>query len=285
MMASVKREFEIGSDSDSDSDGDFEELSRNHAKQMKRIKCPFHFQVNDDVSIRGLGNFQVVAKTQTIRRGYVVSVYNLLHHDTARPGDQPMVVDKAYMCANATPLEYTPVVTELTPALQAAAHRDRVRVSPSTYGFALYATCDLSEGHLIAYGGRLSATQRPQGKYNCSIYCDAIGSCFVIADQLNDRGPGAIANDCTVLLGETGEVHPTGVLPNAGIWWNDTCELNKAYLVDWNARRNDGTRFKLYIRLNRDVKTGEEISLCYGDETYWKNVGIGECMSDPIHVS
>ena len=98
---------------------------------------------------------------QTTRYGFVVPVYNLLHHDNARSDDQPMVVDKAYMFANATPLEYIPASTELTPALQAAAHRDRVRISPSTYGFALYATCDLSKGHLIAYGGRLSATQRP----------------------------------------------------------------------------------------------------------------------------
>ena len=71
------------------------------------------------------------------------------------------------------------------------------------------------------------------------------------------------------------------VLPNADICWDPTCDLNKAYLVDWKARRNDGTRFKLYIKLNRDVKAGDEKQLHCATAM---NANVGECMSDPVHV-
>ena len=104
---------------------------------------------------------------------------------------------------------------------------------------------------------------------------------YVIADNVDHRGPGAFCNDNTVVIHCNQAIQPTGKQANAKLTWTIPYD---DYLDDWANYKNDGTQFNMYVELVNDVQCGEEIFVCYGEDTYWKNDDGGTRMSNAIVI-
>lgn len=178
-------------------------------------------------------------------------------------------------------LESTRQTPEEVPQLHEAAQAARVRVQPMVYGYGLVAACDLNTGHCIPYGGHLTGAPRAQGVFNAEISTGI----YIVADTLDERGPGAYCNDCTVAPAPQPDrphlIRQTNQSANARLL---CLEPYDDYVDDWGHGKNDGSEAVVVVELLRPVKEGEEVTVSYG-EAYWaKGWGGGDCFSDPVTV-
>lgn len=235
----------------------------------KRRRALWLFRAHDDVTLHGQ-HYQI-REAGADASGALV--YRLVH-EHARPLDPTLHVPAWEMGIHAAPWPFVRTPTRLTPRLAAAAAGVGVRVAPSPLGgMGLFAAFDLPAGHSVPYGGRLSAIQRDQGEYNCQL----ASGVYLIADDPADRGPGALANDCTVVVDPVGTVRSTDVAPNATLQWTVPTD---GYLEEWAGGRNDGSAFRMQLELAVSVPAGTEITVAYGD-AYWRDEAVGSRMSHP----
>ena len=243
------------------------------SKPPKKRRRRLSFHVHDDVIIRNR-NYQIRDVTTDANGGIV---YRLVH-EHARPSDPLTDVSEEEMILHATSWPFVRVPTRLTSRLKEAADDAGVRVTPSPLGgLGLFAASDLPAGHAVPYDGRLSAIQRDQGEYNCQLTSDV----YLIADDPTDRGPGALANDCTVAFDYTETIRSTGVTPNATLQWTTPTD---DYLEEWANGRNDGCAFRMHLELAVPVPAGAEITVAYGD-AYWHDDAVGSRMSYPCAIN
>ena len=247
-----------------------------------RCKCKYTYRLHDDVTIQhqqGDDTTTLHCQIVAIKRNRDgTSNYHLLS-EGARPNDAHIILHESTMH---TPTIVQPWIfveqpTVITTKLVQSATACGVAVVPSKYGNGLQAIDDLPAGHLIPYWGKLSAIQRDGGMYNAEI-ADGI---YVIADEANDRGPATFCNDNTVHL-HNGTVNRTQQCANGKLTWTIPYDT---YLDDWKDYKNDGEEFVMYVELLREVKRGEDISVCYGTKLYWNDEDAGRRMSNAIVVS
>ena len=239
----------------------------------KKRRVPLRFRVHDDVTLRDR-HYQI--RNVTANASGALTYW--LVHEHARPSDPLVEVPGWEMALHATPWSLTRVPTRLTLLLAEVAATAGVCVAPSPLGgMGLFAAVDLPAGHPIPYGGRLSAIQRDQGEYNCQLAHNV----YLIADDPADRGPGALANDCTVTIDYTGTVRHTSATPNATLQWTTPTD---DYLEEWADGRNDGSAFRMNLELTHPVTTGTEITVAYGD-AYWHDDAVGSRLSHPCVVN
>ena len=154
-----------------------------------------------------------------------------------------------------------------------------VRVVRVQFGYGLVAAQPLPQGHLIPYGGRLTGVPRAQGEYNAEV----APGIYVVADTVDERGPGAYCNDSTVKPQSDSDLPyqmvSTHREANARLL---CCEPYDGYLEEWGRGEHDGSEFAMYVEVVRPVQEGEEVTVAYGDG-YWKGTrGEGGCYSDPV---
>lgn len=175
---------------------------------------------------------------------------------------------------NALETSELPVVKKL----KRECRRARVEVTDDPQavidGYGLVAARNLKRGHKIPYGGRLAGFVRERSVYNIKVSENV----YMVADTLEERGPGAYCNDPRDSDGNPLE----GKRVNAKIMTEVDHNDFEAYVDDWARGINLGDDIKTYIQLIEDVEEGTEICVDYGRE-YWKLDG-GQCRSSPIMI-
>ena len=169
--------------------------------------------------------------------------------------------------------------TDAIQTLHATSRDAGVRVQRVQFGYGLVAAQPLPQGHLIPYGGRLTGVPRAQGEYNAEV----APGIYVVADTIDERGPGAYCNDSTVRPQSDSDLPyqmvSTHREANARLL---CCEPYDGYVEEWGRGEHDGSEFAMYVEVVRPVQEGEEVTVAYGDG-YWKGTrGEGGCYSDPV---
>ena len=169
--------------------------------------------------------------------------------------------------------------TDAIQTLHTTSREAGVRVQRVQFGYGLVATQPLPQGHLIPYGGRLTGVPRAQGEYNAEV----APGIYVVADTVDERGPGAYCNDSTVRPQSDSDLPyqmvSTHREANARLL---CCEPYDGYVEEWGRGEHDGSEFVMYVEVVRPVQEGEEVTVAYGDG-YWKGTrGEGGCYSDPV---
>lgn len=198
--------------------------------------------------------------------------------ENARPYDAPIVVDESIM-QNQTLVSlwrYKNQHSVLSRELLDCAKNAGVCIFKAQHGNGLKALQPLKKGFLIPYWGKLSCLQRDGGSYNAQI----TENILVIADAPEHRGPGSFCNDNTIENDSSGHVQKTIHSVNAKLTWTIPTDN---YLDDWVHYKNDGSAFKMFVELTRDVSKDEEISVSYGDDDFWRDGEQGMRMSNPIN--
>lgn len=242
------------------------------------LACTYH--TGDDVTIQHrISDTTVTLNCQvvTIKRTHTDTTNYHLLAENARPNDARIILTEQQMRDHQTvqPWSFDERPTVLTTELVECATTCGVAIVPTVNGNGLRAIRDLPAGHLIPYWGKLSAIQRDGGMYNAEI----ANGVFVVADDPQYRGPAVFCNDNTVVIGNDGTAQRTTRHANAELTWTIP---NDTYLDDWKNYKNDGEDFAMYVELVRDVKAGEDISVCYGADEYWNDAELGKRMSNAI---